>query len=33
VNALVTLECDLGQGFYLGRPEPVRPDLALPSAA
>jgi diguanylate cyclase (GGDEF)-like protein len=23
VDALVTLECDLGQGFYLGRPEPV----------
>jgi EAL domain-containing protein (putative c-di-GMP-specific phosphodiesterase class I) len=29
VAALVALECDLGQGFYLGRPEPVpaRPSL------
>jgi diguanylate cyclase (GGDEF)-like protein len=33
VNALVALECDLGQGFYLGRPEPVRAELALRSAA
>jgi diguanylate cyclase (GGDEF)-like protein len=33
VDALVTLECDLGQGFHLGRPEPVRPELALRSAA
>jgi diguanylate cyclase (GGDEF)-like protein len=33
VEALVALECDLGQGFHLGRPEPVRPELALPSAA
>jgi EAL domain-containing protein (putative c-di-GMP-specific phosphodiesterase class I) len=29
VTALVALECDLGQGFYLGRPEPVRQELAL----
>jgi EAL domain-containing protein (putative c-di-GMP-specific phosphodiesterase class I) len=33
VTALVALECDLGQGFYLGRPEPVRPELALRHAA
>jgi EAL domain-containing protein (putative c-di-GMP-specific phosphodiesterase class I) len=33
VTALVTLECDLGQGFYLGRPEPVRPELTLRHAA
>jgi diguanylate cyclase (GGDEF)-like protein len=33
VNALVTLECDLGQGFYLGRPEPVQPASALRSVA
>jgi diguanylate cyclase (GGDEF)-like protein len=33
VDALVTLECDLGQGFYLGRPEPVTPELTLRSVA
>ena len=33
VTALVALECDLGQGFYLGRPEPVRAELGLPRAA
>ncbi len=33
VDALVALECDLGQGFHLGRPEPVRAELALRSAA
>jgi EAL domain-containing protein (putative c-di-GMP-specific phosphodiesterase class I) len=33
VAALVALECDLGQGFYLGRPEPVRAELALRPAA
>jgi len=33
VDALVILECDLGQGFHLGRPEPVRPELALRPAA
>jgi diguanylate cyclase (GGDEF)-like protein len=33
VDALVTLECDLGQGFHLGRPEPVRAELALRSVA
>jgi diguanylate cyclase (GGDEF)-like protein len=33
VNALVALECDLGQGFYLGRPEPVRSELGLRSVA
>ncbi len=33
VDALVVLECDLGQGFHLGRPEPVRPELALRPAA
>jgi diguanylate cyclase (GGDEF)-like protein len=33
VGALVTLECDLGQGFYLGRPQPVQPELALRSVA
>jgi diguanylate cyclase (GGDEF)-like protein len=33
VHALVRLECDLGQGFHLGRPEPVRQELALSSAA
>jgi diguanylate cyclase (GGDEF)-like protein len=31
--ALVALDCDLGQGFYLGLPEPVRQELPLPSAA
>jgi diguanylate cyclase (GGDEF)-like protein len=33
VDALVGLECDLGQGFHLGRPEPVRPELVLRPAA
>jgi diguanylate cyclase (GGDEF)-like protein len=33
LDALVALECDLGQGFHLGRPQPVRPELALRSAA
>ena len=33
VAALVALGCDLGQGFYLGRPEPVRAELGLPRAA
>ena len=33
VDALVMLECDLGQGFHLGRPEPVQPDLVLRPAA
>jgi diguanylate cyclase (GGDEF)-like protein len=33
VGALVTLECDLGQGFHLGRPEPVAPELSLRSVA
>ena len=32
-DALVTLECDYGQGFHLGRPEPVKPELPLRSAA
>jgi diguanylate cyclase (GGDEF)-like protein len=32
VDALVILECDLGQGFHLGRPKPVRPELALRAA-
>ncbi len=33
VDALVILACDLGQGFHLGRPEPVRSDLLLRPAA
>jgi diguanylate cyclase (GGDEF)-like protein len=33
VDALVALECDLGQGFHLGRPKPVRPELVLRPAA
>jgi len=33
VDALVLLECDLGQGFHLGRPEPVPPELTLRPAA
>jgi diguanylate cyclase (GGDEF)-like protein len=33
VAALVALECDLGQGFHLGRPEPVHADRALRPAA
>jgi EAL domain-containing protein (putative c-di-GMP-specific phosphodiesterase class I) len=33
LSALVALECHLGQGFYLGRPEPVRPQLAVGQVA
>jgi diguanylate cyclase (GGDEF)-like protein len=33
VDALVMLECDLGQGFYLGRPEPVHHEPRLRSVA
>ncbi len=29
VSALLALGCDLGQGFYLGRPRPVRDELGL----
>jgi diguanylate cyclase (GGDEF)-like protein len=29
VSALLSLGCDLGQGFYLGRPRPVRDELRL----
>jgi diguanylate cyclase (GGDEF)-like protein len=32
-NALIGLECDYGQGFHLGRPEPVKPELPLRTAA
>jgi len=32
-DALVELECDYGQGFHLGRPEPVKPALELRPAA
>ena len=32
-DALVALECDYGQGFHLGRPEPVKPELPLRAAA
>ncbi len=32
-DALVALQCDYGQGFHLGRPEPVKPELPLRSAA
>ncbi len=32
-NALVALDCDYGQGFHLGRPVPVKPELPLRSAA
>ncbi len=32
-DALVALECDYGQGFHLGRPEPVKAELQLRSAA
>jgi diguanylate cyclase (GGDEF)-like protein len=32
-DALVALECDYGQGFHLGRPEPVKSELQLRSAA
>jgi diguanylate cyclase (GGDEF)-like protein len=31
--ALVSLECDYGQGFYLGRPRPVSSELPLESVA
>ena len=31
--ALVALECDLGQGFYLGLPQPVRRELPLLAVA
>jgi diguanylate cyclase (GGDEF)-like protein len=33
VDALIVLECDLGQGFHLGRPEPASTELALRPAA
>jgi EAL domain-containing protein (putative c-di-GMP-specific phosphodiesterase class I) len=33
VDALVGLDCDYGQGFHLGRPEPVKLELPLRSAA
>jgi diguanylate cyclase (GGDEF)-like protein len=33
VGALVSLECEYGQGFYLGRPRPVREPMRLESAA
>ncbi len=33
VNALVSLDCEYGQGFYLGRPEPVQRELPLRSVA
>jgi EAL domain-containing protein (putative c-di-GMP-specific phosphodiesterase class I) len=29
VGALITLDCDCGQGFYLGRPEAVQHEFAL----
>jgi diguanylate cyclase (GGDEF)-like protein len=32
-DALIALECDYGQGFHLGRPQPVKPELQLRSAA
>ncbi len=32
-DALVALDCDYGQGFHLGRPEPVKAELPLRSAA
>ena len=32
-DALIALECDYGQGFHLGRPEPVKSELQLRSAA
>jgi EAL domain-containing protein (putative c-di-GMP-specific phosphodiesterase class I) len=31
--ALLSLECDYGQGFYLGRPRPVSNELPLESVA
>jgi diguanylate cyclase (GGDEF)-like protein len=33
VSALLALGCDLGQGFYLGRPRPVRDQLTLEHVA
>jgi len=33
VSALLSLGCDLGQGFYLGRPRPVRGKLDLEQVA
>jgi EAL domain-containing protein (putative c-di-GMP-specific phosphodiesterase class I) len=33
VGALMALGCDLGQGFYLGRPRPVRDELHLERVA
>ncbi|MBV9606017.1 MAG: EAL domain-containing protein [Solirubrobacterales bacterium] len=33
VDALIVLECDLGQGFHLGRPQPVQAELELRPAA
>ena len=33
VNALLALGCDLGQGFYLGRPRSVRDELRLERVA
>jgi diguanylate cyclase (GGDEF)-like protein len=33
VDALMALGCDLGQGFYLGRPRPVRDELGLERVA
>jgi diguanylate cyclase (GGDEF)-like protein len=33
VGALLALGCDLGQGFYLGRPRPVRDELGLERVA
>jgi diguanylate cyclase (GGDEF)-like protein len=33
VDALVALDCECGQGFYLGRPEPIQPELPLRTAA
>ena len=32
-NALVALECEYGQGYYLGRPRPVHTELPLESVA
>ncbi|HLY48846.1 MAG TPA: EAL domain-containing protein [Solirubrobacteraceae bacterium] len=33
VSALLALGCDLGQGFYLGRPRPVKDELRLERVA
>jgi diguanylate cyclase (GGDEF)-like protein len=33
VNALISLGCNLGQGFHLGRPRPVRDELGLERVA